>query len=270
MAEGDIRSNAAEGLHAQAFALWDELAAFNAASSDDALLHLLATLCELAGADNAYWLGAVRMANAMPGDLLNGWRPRAVRYLHHHDREVQAFADGVKLLESDTGGDLHMFEQVRHAGTFRTTLLHRIATPEFFESHFYDVIYRRRGITDAAFVVVPLNADCESYYCLQRSDADKPLFDQGDIDQAAFALRGLAWFQRQLMLSHGLQISSAALTDGERRVLNELLTDKTEKAIADSLGLSKTTVHSYVRSVYGKFAVRSRAGLAALWLGQGG
>ncbi|MEZ5484215.1 MAG: helix-turn-helix transcriptional regulator [Lysobacteraceae bacterium] len=252
------------------YALWDELTAFDAARSEDALLHLLAGLCAVSSADNAYWLGTVRMAETAPSDPLNGWRPRAVRYLHHHERELQAYADGMKLLEESDGGDPHVLEQVRHAGSFRRTLLRDIAAPSFFNSHYFDVIYRRRGILDAAFVVLPLNADCESYYCLQRTDAGKPLFRQTELDHAAFALRGLGWFQRQLMLSHGLQISNGALTDSERRVLSELLTHKTEKVIAQSLGLSPTTVHSYVRNLYRKFAVNSRAGLAALWLGQGG
>ncbi|MCB1559998.1 MAG: hypothetical protein KDI75_02675 [Xanthomonadales bacterium] len=257
-------------LRERIYALWDELTAFDASRTEEALLHLLAGLCEIAGADNAYWLGAVRMSEGVHADPLNGWRPRAVRYLHHHQRELEAYAEGLRRMEETDGGDPHVLEQVRHAGHFRATLLRDIAAPSFFESRYFDVIYRQRGIRDAAFVAMPLNADCESFYGLQRRGSEGRLFSHEELGRAAFLLRGLGWFQRQLMLSHGLQISTGALTDSERRVLSELLTDKTEKLIAKSLGLSPTTVHSYVRSLYRKFAVNSRAGLAALWLGQEG
>ena len=41
--------------------LWDDLAAYEAAKGDVALLHLLASVAELIDAQNAYWMGAVRM-----------------------------------------------------------------------------------------------------------------------------------------------------------------------------------------------------------------
>jgi hypothetical protein len=62
--------------------LWDELADFDAARSDEALTHLMGGLCTLAGAWNIAWVGAVRLDTTFPGDPVKGWRPRVVRYLH--------------------------------------------------------------------------------------------------------------------------------------------------------------------------------------------
>lgn len=56
------------------------------------------------------------------------------------------------------------------------------------------------------------------------------------------------------------------LSPQERRVLELLLTDATEKQIAARLGIAESTTHSYVTAVFRKFGVRGRAGLMSLWL----
>ena len=63
--------------------LRNALADFPAAQSDDALMHLLKTLCGWLRADNAFWVGAVRMAGggAAMRDPQHGWRGRAARFL---------------------------------------------------------------------------------------------------------------------------------------------------------------------------------------------
>lgn len=57
--------------------LWDELADFEESNIDSALRHLQATLCDLVGARNAVWVGAVRLSDDHQ-DPLRGWR--AARY----------------------------------------------------------------------------------------------------------------------------------------------------------------------------------------------
>ncbi|MFX1767850.1 PAS domain S-box protein [Paraburkholderia sp. A1RI-2L] len=52
----------------------------------------------------------------------------------------------------------------------------------------------------------------------------------------------------------------------ERRVLKLLLTEATEKQIAERLGLAVSTTHSYITGIYRKFGVRGRAGLMSRWL----
>ena len=51
--------------------------------------------------------------------------------------------------------------------------------------------------------------------------------------------------------------------------MRRLLTDWSEKNIADDLGQKLDTTHKHVVSIYRKFNVKSRAGLMSLWLGHG-
>lgn len=54
-----------------------------------------------------------------------------------------------------------------------------------------------------------------------------------------------------------------------RRVLDYLLQGQSEKEAADALGLRPHTVHSYVKILYKRLGVRSRAQLLAWWLRDG-
>jgi len=65
---------------------------------------------------------------------------------------------------------------------------------------------------------------------------------------------------------HDLLLASAPLAPREREVLELLLTEATEKQIAERLGLAVSTTHAYITGIYRKFGVRGRAGLMSLWL----
>ncbi|WP_144113186.1 PAS domain S-box protein [Paraburkholderia sp. BCC1886] len=58
----------------------------------------------------------------------------------------------------------------------------------------------------------------------------------------------------------------AVLAPYERKVLELLLTEATEKQIAERLGLAVSTTHSYITTIFRKYSVRGRAGLMSLWL----
>jgi PAS domain S-box-containing protein len=58
----------------------------------------------------------------------------------------------------------------------------------------------------------------------------------------------------------------SVLAPYERKVLELLLTELTEKQIADRLGLAASTTHSYITGIFRKYGVRGRAGLMSLWL----
>jgi ATP/maltotriose-dependent transcriptional regulator MalT len=68
------------------------------------------------------------------------------------------------------------------------------------------------------------------------------------------------------MLSQGLLMASTPLTAAERRVLQLLLTDASEKHIGHQVEMAPSTVHQHVVRFYRKFGVSSRAGLMSLWL----
>ncbi len=69
-------------------------------------------------------------------------------------------------------------------------------------------------------------------------------------------------------MHYGLLLAEQPLTASERRVLNGLLTNRSEQQIADDLKLSQNTVHTYCKRICRKFGVRGRTGLMALWLGK--
>ena len=58
----------------------------------------------------------------------------------------------------------------------------------------------------------------------------------------------------------------SVLAPYERRVLELLLTEATEKQIAERLGLAASTTHSYITGIFRKYGVRGRAGSMSLWL----
>src|SRR5260370_1246641 len=98
--------------------------------------------------------------------------------------------------------------------------------------------------------------------------------------------RGGSWRGRPLMLSGASAPAGSAgpppphpvarlynvprspLSAREQGVLRLLLTNLSEKEIADRLGLTRGTTHCYVTEILRKFGVSGRAGLTALWLGQ--
>jgi len=135
----------------------------------------------------------------------------------------------------------------------------------FRQTEHYDLFYRQPGISDRMWVVFPVNGDAESYFVFDAYD-DGRRFSTQELYMAAEALRGIKWFHRLQLLSHGLGICDAPLTQPERRILPELLSGASEKVIAHRLNLTQGTVHQYVTSVYRKFGVRGRAEFMALWL----
>jgi DNA-binding CsgD family transcriptional regulator len=244
--------------------LWDELADFGAQATDDALGHALRVLSELVSAQNAFWLGAVRLGSIV--DPLAGWRIRGMRRMVESAKDERVYKLSRQRLDRGTPDEVTL-AQVREAGSFRARLLRELASPAFVATSDYDTLYRARNIRDAIFVVSPLNEDAESYYGWYRIGDERGAFSPADRDLLAYALRALKWFHRRVMLHHGLLIANAPLTPMERRLVSLLLTERHEKEIAGDLDLTLATTHTYITALFRKFGVSGRAGLTALWLG---
>ena len=247
--------------------VWDRLMQFDAANSDNALDYLLDALCQLVNGTASIWIGALRVNAQDPDDPLLGWRPRIVHRLDSKPTDVDFAQKRITEIESK-GPDPSLQAHVQMAGDFRVYLLADIVKADWYQSAYYQEKMAQTGLIDRLYVVTPLNKDMECYITVDRVKG-QPEFNRQHCHQAAALLRGLAWFQRQVALSHGLHISAAAITPTERRVLQQLLTGQSEREIAAELGLAYSTVHSYVTAIYRKFDVKGRAGLTALWLGQG-
>jgi len=153
------------------------------------------------------------------------------------------------------------------AGSFRTLVLrelHDMTT--FMQSEHYKSCFIPFNITDRMWCVFPVNEDCEVAYILDRCGS-RPRFTEQDKHLVAAILRGLKWFHRQTMLAHGVMLGDKRLSPRERSICAGLLSSRTEKEIAVSLGLAFSTTRGYIRDLYQKFGVTSRTGLMALWLG---
>lgn len=247
------------------YSLWDELADFDASRCDDALLHLMRGLCARTGADNAIWLGVVRADEVGPDDPTGGWRAVALRNLHSTPALDAAVQKQKELLDKGVA-DIATLKYLASAGRFRASRLCDVIGPDWFESDYYRTYYLDAGLEDAMLVAFPLNQDAESWFGVHRR-IGRGHFTEADRDHLATALRGIKWFHRQAMLSHGLLVAAAPLTAVERKVLHLFFTGLPEKLIAERLERSHHTVHDTVASIYRKFGVSSRSALMAIWLG---
>lgn len=251
----------------QIHTLWDDLADFEAAETDAALEFLMTALCKLVDAQNVGWIGTVRLDSTFVGDPVQGWRVRHVRFLHNCFAlpSDEAIKEQIRNLEQGGKVDESSIHNVVMAGTYRVNRLRDIVSPEWFDSSYYRHYYLGSGRSDAIWAIFPVNRDAESYFGIYRG-LDRAPFTTEERDVVAYTLRGLKWFHRRILLSHGLLIASAPLSQAERKVMHLLLTGMSEKEVAQQLGLAVSTTHQYVTSLFRKFNVRSRAALTSLWL----
>lgn len=238
--------------------LWDELADFDVAQSEVSNIRLMRALADQANVWNVTWAGAVRLTSgerAASDDVMRRWRVAAVQSLHTPIPPPHRIFE---QRENDPSMDIPL----RDLGRFRHYTFRRELPPAWFESAFYRQNYGEHGIVDAAFVAFPVNDSCESHFGFW---AREPLTERA-VALVAYALRGIKWFHRRLMLSHGLLLANAPLTPTERKVLHLLLTNVDEKQIAEQLGLAASTTHHHILAIFRKFGVRSRSALIGLWL----
>lgn len=248
------------------YALWDQLAEFSVGDGDAALMHLLGALCAMFGARNALWSVVVRLPSPAPSDPLLGWRPRLIRLLHPVAPVAASVQEQFDTLWTSKV-DLSQILAVSGDEPFRTRRLFDALPPEWFEGEHYRRHYLAVGHADSMSVRLALNDDVRVHLFIFR-DADAPRFSASESTLLGFVMRGLRWFYRQQLLSHGLLIANAPLTPAERRVLLGMLDGHVEKQIAQTLEQSPNTTHFHVKSIYSKFGVRNRSALTALWLGK--
>lgn len=250
--------------------IWDHLAELPESQlSTRGLYFLLESISELIDAHHGYWISAFRLSNLdVESDMMFGWRPGPAVYYNEKPSDKAIYRNNMKEIQA---GKCQVSESVlnliRGAGRFRATLLRDLVSPDFFTSSHYRIFYEARNITDSLFVVVPVNTDTEVYFCFFRSSGQKP-FEQAQLRTAADTLRCLSWLHKKVLLGQGLVIGQKALTPTEKKVLEQLLTDATEKQIAEHLGQKVDTTHKHIGNIYRKFNVKSRAALMSIWLGQ--
>jgi len=232
----------------------------------EALDHVLSELTEMLGAHRTWWMGTLRLSDIAGTDPISGWRPRVIHNLQKRPERESMNKEQVRHIEQGTINE-GVIAMLRNVGCFRVNILHEIVPPEWFQSDHYEQCYKDDGLRDAIYVVVPLGENVESWMAFERNGLDKPLYSDNERELLDYAMRPMKWFHRQLVLAHGVTLVDEPLSDSERRVLPELLTDKTKQEIGTELALSPATVHTYSAEIFRKYGVRGRMGLKALWLG---
>jgi len=250
--------------------IWDRLSEFPEPQlSTRGMQFLLESISEMIDAHHGYWLSGLqlRLVDAERDPML-GWRLGPVFHYKEMPGDKALYQNGVREIEAGSYTPKEStINHLRQAGRFRATLLRDHVSPEFFRSEEYHRHYRARNITDTLFVVAPVNADTEVYFCFNRIGSAKP-FEKDDLNIAADTIRSLGWFHKKVLLEHGLLIAKKPLTPTERKVMRYLLTELSEKQIAEKLAQKADTTHKHIGNIYRKFNINSRAALMAIWLGR--
>ncbi|QJE97899.1 helix-turn-helix transcriptional regulator [Luteolibacter luteus] len=247
--------------------LWDSLTDFPASETERALEHLMASIAKMIGAGNAYWLGYIRLCVPVPDDPLKGLRPGAGRYLHPtpaHSESARGQTGQWNRRQVNEG----YVRAARDVGQFRSFRLRKEMRPAYFEEEFYQTFHASRGFHDQCIVFFPVNDDYESMFNFQRVGVARD-FTAAEEAIAAYALRGIKWFHRQVALSYGLLLAETPLTPLQRQITRLLLTERSEKQIAAEIGRTPGMTHKHITEIFRKFGVNGRADLMAIWLGKG-
>lgn len=244
--------------------LWDQLADIPAAEPEAALTLLLDELGQLIAGEQGFWFTLCRLSTHERSDPMLGWRPGPA----FHQQECAVTRRGQRQLSRDVSegrpGEC-LLNNIRTAGRFRASLIRERVSEAYLDSPQFHANLTDRGLSDSLAVISPVNEDTEVYVGFYRR-IGQPAFSHQELDTVSYALRGLKWFQRQVLLTFGLQLAERPLTPTERRVMKQLLTGASEKQIAAQLGQRPQTTHNHVSSIYRKFNVNSRAELMALWI----
>ncbi len=151
----------------------------------------------------------MRLADILPGDPVHGWWPRVVHFLRPSaaiDGSVKEQAKNLELGSVDETTILN----VALAGTFRAKRATDLA-PGWLESDYCRRYFKPFGLSDVIWEGVPVNEDAKRHFGIFR-EGGHPLFTPEERDLVGYALRGLKWFCRRQMLSHGLTVANAPLT----------------------------------------------------------
>ncbi|HEY8080118.1 MAG TPA: helix-turn-helix transcriptional regulator [Labilithrix sp.] len=135
-----------------------------------------------------------------------------------------------------------------------------VVTPSDWErSMVRNDIHRASSIDESLVSMVRKGGECVSVIALKRAWGERPFCDE-ERDLLDLAHGECAWVFRDDEAQTPLDIH---WSPRERETLGLLLTGQSEKAIAATLGLSPHTVHDYVKVIFRKVGVASRAELMA-------
>lgn len=134
----------------------------------------------------------------------------------------------------------------------------------WYKSDYYKVFRSTLGLDDTLYakITVPDRLICVALMRASGADA----FTARDTHLVDMALSQMSWpFQPE---ETPADPRLAALQPRLRKVMQHLLQGDSEKQVASKLGLSKHTVHEYVKMLYQQLGVNSRGELLSQWVGR--
>lgn len=246
-------------------AIWAELATAPVNAPDEALHHLFDLICELTRADDAICVVALRSLPRADWDTdpLHGWR--WMHTFRYDDRHDVTFAN---FWSQDPKNTIHsrvLQKAVEGFGSHRALLKHDVIGDASWSESRVGPLFAHYGIKDRITAAYSLSSDIEVFFTVDRKKSARP-FGEKERDILLATLPGVGPICLRLAMSFGFVGSKMKLTPRERETLIHLLDKKSEKEIADEMGLTVRSAHQYVVSIYRKFEVNSRAELMALWM----
>jgi DNA-binding CsgD family transcriptional regulator len=220
--------------------------------------HLLHSLCQLTASRCA------TLVRGNPAEVLEtgkgmsalahvGWTdPAELRALDHYFLNLDRYPN--PLLAPV------MASLIRQDGFFAAARSQVIDDATWYSSPHVNDVRRSWGVDDSLCAAVTVNQDFFGV-TLYRSWGDRHRFEQYHVDMVATLLRELRWLFTEQSNESGP--NEASLPPRLRKTLQLLLTGGSEKEIATKLGLTRSTVHEYVKMIYRQCGVNSRAELMA-------
>ncbi|MDP0490339.1 MAG: helix-turn-helix transcriptional regulator [Verrucomicrobiota bacterium JB023] len=250
--------------------LWSTASDFSPVESTEVLREFTSGVCDLLQACNCSWLCAVRgqaPADAHSMTLFDGWWFHDL--INFDPKQSSQENTAIFLaLTRQYGHAPTSLNAVKQAGKTRVHLRRDVHSDEEWTDFW---LYREFlaplcEVGDRMLAVFSLAPDRDSYLIIDRP-VGAPYFDEADRRLAYLATAGARPLHHRLFFERGLlPPATKQLSPRERQIFSYLLTDLSEKEIAEKVSLSVHTVHQYTSSIYRTFRVRGRIGLLASYL----
>lgn len=260
-----------EADHRQLETLWKSTGEDpSAPGSHHRLRNFTTGLAKLLGGVDCWWL--VASQRPTPSDvfsfqLFDGWAILDVVSFNPLIDAERNYAAYMEMAQRH-GCDPQSEHAVRSAGETRALLRRDIASDEEWDGHWKvrEFLIPCYGIKERMHAIHSVAPGIESYLLIDRA-LDAPPFGERERQLAYLATSGASSLHRRLCFERGLlPPASKVLAPRERETLELLLTELSEKEIAETLGVTVRTAHQYVTSIYRIFGVSGRAGLFSLWI----
>jgi DNA-binding CsgD family transcriptional regulator len=228
-------------------------------------------LMAAAGADNGFLVLGLRLkGRPRQNEIcpLGGFRIALWRRVHPLAPEAVRIAREMMAAGSYVH-DPMTIAAASHRHHCWAALLGEAAPIEAVRAYQRSPLARAIGAADSIRATAPLGLDGFVVFGLDRARR-RARFRAADRDRVLELLPSLAPPLRRLGRVHGLIDGRAALSPREAEIYRLLLTERSEKQIAQALGVTPNRAHELVGSVFQKLGVTGRNGLWAHWTARGG